>query len=203
MAAIDIVLIGGVEHRAPVACKLHVLDLEVPGSKKRRLAPITADGVEMQPAVRLPREDQKTICTPKQFFAMSLAKSAATSFSRCPDRVALTGRSISHMDRPGDRCPAVVRRAFRLARHANERNMRAVRRPHRIAVVCRSGIQIAQALRSKIVDADEAMIPTVCRERNRMSVWRPAERSHFAARMKQLLRLHSIRLDAYGPNLSM
>src|SRR5215475_15836153 len=100
----------------------------------------------MRPTVRLPRKDKKTVRAPDQLRSVNFAKCTAAALVRCPDDMANACCCIGNLERPWNSSSSIEGSAFRLAWFANEGDLMAIGRPHRLAIVGSAGIEVSNCL---------------------------------------------------------
>ena len=146
-----------------------------PGVSSAGWPPCAGNGVEMRPAVALPREDQAVAGPQQLVFGGDFAEHAAGAFARAPEFAPGAGFGRGNADGPG------LARAVRLANgtqaarwDADECHAAAVGRPFGVAVVVGAGVEVAQGGGGHVVDADEAVVAAVAGESEPRAVRRPA-----------------------------
>jgi hypothetical protein len=101
MAAVDIILVRGVNDRAAVARYGDVFHLEFAGSQQRGCATGSGNGVKMVPPVLLGSEDDAVPHEMEGFVLGEIREGTHESFGAAPDRARLTGCSIAKINGPG------------------------------------------------------------------------------------------------------
>src|SRR5580704_18756705 len=131
----------------------------------------------MQPPVFLPGKNNAPVRAPGQLLLRYYgAEHTARPPVRAPDLPAFSIRNISHAN-----CPGLARFARRTTpalgrvKHANERNLFAIGRPHGTAVVIDARVRISHGLRREIVDFDETVIASVADECELRAIGRPTQ----------------------------
>ena len=110
MAAIDVLLVGSVEDSGAIRSEADVFYLEVTGSEQQRCTTRSRHGIEMRPAVTLPREDKTIVgCPQQEMVSVDLAEGAASALVGLPYEVALSGGCVRNADGPGAGCAVVGR----------------------------------------------------------------------------------------------
>ena len=85
---------------------------------------------------------------------------------------------------------------------ANEGDAAAVGRPFGLAVGIGAGVEIAQRLRGRVVDADEAVIAAAAHESDARAIGRP-DRSRALAACLERLRRRDFAIDGRPPELAL
>ena len=184
VTSIDVVLVGAHDRRASVGCVAHVVHFEGARCQEHRLAAGGSHRVEMLPAVALPWEHQPLVGGPRQLRAeLDRLEHAAASGRGVPYLAAGAGGDLGHADRPrvafalGVEDHAVAHR-----RPADERDARAVGRPHRPVVGVERGLQPGERLGRDVDDADQGVGAARADERQPRSIGRPGQRPGRSAR---------------------
>ena len=184
-------LIRAVHHRSPIRRERDVLDFKLAGGQDRRSATGCGNGVQVNPAIAFPREDQAVALGPPNLLGRrDTLEHAARSRLRFPHLARLSRGHSDHANRPRQRFAA--RREHEVLagrRDPRERDPGAIGRPRRIAIEIDTRIEISQRLRGAIVDADEAVVAAAADKREARSVRRPGQIARLPANREELRRL--------------
>ena len=188
VAAVDVVLVRGIDQGLVIGTQRDVLDFEGARREFGGRASADRDGVEMIPAGCFPGKDQAVAGGPvKLVVGGYVMEDAAWAIMCAPDFMPLPGLNIGYTDRPGLGGAARLEvDARRVGWNADERDQAAIRRPRGLAVVLRPGIDVAEAVRRERENTDKAVIAAPADKCEGLALRRPGERALLAAANEEL-----------------
>ena len=202
MAPVDVALVGVEDDPFPVRRQGDVFDLEVSGCQQDGRAAGGRNGVEMRPAVPLPRENEAVAVGPGELpVGHDIAEDAAAAALGAKDLARRARRGVGDADRPG-LALAVRPEGLQVpgGRDTQVRDALAVWRPDRPGVAVRRGVEVADRPRCDVEDADEAVIAPAAGEGEPRAVGRPGDLGGIAAGLEGLCRLLAA-LEKHPPDL--
>ena len=206
VAAIDVVLVGVEDEGLAVGAEGDVLDLKVcAGREFFGFSAGGGSGVEMEPAVALPGEDDAVAGSPVELVErVGLAEGAALAFGGAPGFMGFAGGDVGDANGPGQRgAMGDEEDGVFVGRDAEEGNVGGVRRPDGAEVLIGGGVEVGDRAGGDGVDGDEAVVVAVADEGEVCAVRGPAEVLRGAAGLQKLLGLGGGVVEADGPELAV
>src|SRR5271166_5656951 len=142
----------------------------------------------------LPREDNAITLGPEELVVgVDTREDATWAFSGPPQFMASSGLSVGETDGPGlATANGAEAEGAGGSGNSNKGDLAAIGRPDRVRIAIYRGIEIAERLGTKIVDADESVVGTANDVSDACAIRRPAELARGAFGVNQLIGFVSV-----------